>query len=90
MDEMTRVRLKDALQRYVAGHVAAAQVIAEEEAERLARLRVEESRAEFESLCALWEANRDRNGLALVAQARVEELVALRRRLDLAGSRRAT
>lgn len=84
MSKVSQLELKTALQQFVTGHVAAAGVMAEEEAQRLATLSMEQSRAEYESLCAVWEANPHREGLELLAQRRIEELLELRRRLNLA------
>lgn len=76
--------LKKALRQFVDGHAAADKFIAEEQARRLKALTVEESRAEYEALYAVWEANRPREGMDLLQQRRTEELVELRRRLNLA------
>lgn len=79
---------REALQRFVAGHAAAEEVIREEQRQRLEGLTVEQSRAEYDSLCAVWEANPYREGLELLEQRRIEELLELRRRLDLVARRR--
>jgi len=76
------------LQRFLAGHAAAAEVMREAERQRLQNLTVEASRAEYDSLCAVWEANLYREGLELLDQRRVHELLRLRRRLDLVAHRR--
>ena len=85
MSEVSQSELKNALQQFVAGHAVAAQFIAAERTHRLATLSVEESRAEYEDLCAVWAANPHREGLERLAQQRLEAFLELRRRLNLAG-----
>jgi hypothetical protein len=67
----------------VDGHAASARNLAEEQARRLAAMTVEESTAEYDALCATWEANPHREGMELLEQQRIEELLDLRRKLDL-------
>jgi len=79
-----KVELKEALRQYMYGHAAAAEFITHEQAQRLESMTVEESAAEYDSLVALWEANPHREGMEHVHQRKVEELLELRRKLNLA------
>jgi glycerol kinase len=79
-----QAELKKALRQFVDGHAAAAEFIAQEQARRLEAMTVEESTAEYDALCATWEANPHREGIEHVHQRKVEELLELRRKLNLA------
>jgi len=79
----TKVELKEALHQYLDGHAAAAEFITKEQARRLQSMMVEESTAEYDSLCAVWYANPHREGMEHVHQRKVEELLELRRKLNL-------
>jgi hypothetical protein len=60
--------------------------MAEERRQRLARLTVEEARREYDGLCAVWEANPNREGLEELEALRLAFLVERRRWFDrLAG-----
>jgi hypothetical protein len=74
------------LQQFIAGHARANEVMAEERRQRLARLTVEEARREYDSLCAVWEANPHRGDTGRLEARRLAFLVERRRWFDrLAG-----
>ena len=50
----TKLPSRADLQRFIAGHAAAAEAIWEEQRQRLEGLTVEQSRAEYDGLCEIW------------------------------------
>ncbi|MFQ5830768.1 MAG: hypothetical protein ACE5JD_16675 [Candidatus Methylomirabilia bacterium] len=73
---------RDDLKRFLDGHRAADARLREEAMRRLPSLSVDDARAEYDSLCLVWETSRTvDDGTALDRQA-IQERVALRRRLS--------
>lgn len=73
---------RDDLKRFLDGHRAANARLREEALRRLPLLSVDEARAEYDSLCRVWETSRALgDGTALDRRA-IRERVALRRRLS--------
>lgn len=72
---------RDDLKRYLDGHRAADARLREEALRRLASLTVEAARAEYDSLCRVWETSRSLGDQAALDRRAVEDRVALRRRL---------
>ncbi len=71
----------EALRQFLEGHRAAERLLRRQILRKLALLTEEESRAEYDSLCRVWEASGpDEGGPALDRRA-VEDRMALRRRL---------
>lgn len=68
------------LKRFLDGHRAADRALRAEAPRRLASLTVEAARAEYDSLCRVWEMSRALAAAALERRA-IENRVALRRRL---------
>jgi len=83
----TKLPSRADLQRFIAGHAAAAEAIWEEQRQRLEGLTVEQSRVEYDGLCEIWAANPYREGLESFEERRIEELLELRQRLDLVAQR---
>ena len=73
------------LERYLRGHRAADAVLRGQTLQRLTSLTPDESKAEYESLCAVWEMSRGRGDQAALDGRAIADRVALRRRL--AGTR---
>lgn len=71
----------DDLKRFLEGHRAANTRLREEALRRLASLSVEAARAEYDSLCRVWEASRAPDEEAALDARAIQERVALRRRL---------
>ena len=76
---------RDNLERFLRGHRTADAVLREQTLQRLASLTPDEARAEYESLCAVWEMSRGRGDQAALDGRAIADRVALRRRL--AGTR---
>lgn len=72
---------RDDLRRFLDGHRAANLRLRREALRRLAALSVEEARAEYDSLCRVWETSRLLGDLAALDRRAIAERVALRRRL---------
>lgn len=70
------------LKRYLDGHRRAERVLRAETLRRLASLTVEQSRAEYDSLCRVWEVSRARADSAGLDRRVIQERVALRYRLN--------
>jgi len=79
---------KEDLKRFVEGHRVFNALVREETRRRLAALAVDEAREEYDLLCRLWESNPTRDDLSDLDRIRIDELVKLRQRLDLAARRR--
>ena len=73
------------LERFLRGHRTADAVLREQTLKRLTTLTPEESKAEYESLCAVWEMSRGIGDQAALDERSIADRVALRRRL--AGAR---
>lgn len=69
------------LDRFLAGHRAADARLREETLQRLQSLTVDEARAEYDSLCRVWEASRDLADERALDQRAIHDRVALRQRL---------
>ena len=76
---------RDALERFLRVHRTAYAVLREQTLQRLASLTPDDARAEYESLCAVWEMSRGSGDQAALDRRAVADRVALRRRL--AGTR---
>ncbi|MFZ1060862.1 MAG: hypothetical protein WAP47_16895 [Candidatus Rokuibacteriota bacterium] len=72
---------RDDLKRFLQGHRAADPRLREEALRRLASLSVDDARAEYDSLCRVWEASRGLDDEAALDGRAIQERVALRRRL---------
>lgn len=72
---------RDELRRFLRGHRVAEARLREETLRRLASLSVEEARAEYDSLCRVWETSRMLGDRAALDRRAIQERVALRRRL---------
>ena len=73
---------RDDLKRFLDGDRAADARFREETLRRLTSLTVDDARAEYDSLCRVWEASRALgDGVALDRRA-IQDRVALRRRLS--------
>lgn len=79
---------KENLKKFVEGQRAFNALVREETWRRLKTLTVEEAREEYEALCRLWASNPARDDLGDLERMRIDELVKLRQRLDLAARRR--
>jgi hypothetical protein len=79
---------REDLKRFVEGHRVVNALVREETWRRLATLTVEEAREEYDGLCQLWSSNPARHELGDLDRIRLDELVRLRQRLDLAAQRR--
>lgn len=79
---------KEDLKRFVEGQRVVNALVREETWRRLATLAVEEAREEYDGLCRLWESSPVRHDLGDLDRLRIDELVKLRQRLDLAVRRR--
>ena len=73
------VRHED-LKRFLDGHRAAGARLRAEALRRLASLTVEESRAEYDSLCRVWETSRKLGDQAALDRRAIEARLAVRRR----------
>ena len=73
------------LERFLRGHRTADAVLREQTLQRLTSLTPDEARAEYESLCAVWEMSRGKGDQAALDGRAIADRVALRRRL--AGTR---
>lgn len=82
------MKLKKAdVARFVQGHRAANEVMAQERIQRLSRLTVEEARQEYDALCATWYGSGARQPLGAMEEHRRAFLVERRRRLDALAQR---
>lgn len=73
---------REDVQRYLVGHRAAGARLRAETLRRLRVLTVEEARAEYDSLCEVWEASRALGDQKALDRQAIAERIALRRRLD--------
>jgi hypothetical protein len=72
---------RDDLKRFVEGHRAAGARLRAETLRQLRALTVEEARAEYDSLCRVWEASRGPGDEAALDRLAIRDRVSLRRRL---------
>jgi hypothetical protein len=79
---------REALRRFIEGQRLLNALVREETWRRLARLTVEQAREEYEDLCRFWDSSPGRHDLGDLERVRLDELVRLRQRLDLAARRR--
>lgn len=73
---------RDELKRFLDGHRAADARLRKEALRRLPLLSLEEGRAEYDSLCRVWEASRGSGDEAAIDRRAIQDRVALRRRLS--------
>lgn len=78
---------REDLKRFIEGHRVVNALAREETWRRLATLSVEKARQEYDGLCRLWGSNPARHELGDLDRMRLDELVRLRQRLDLAARR---
>lgn len=71
----------DDLKLFLDGHRAAGARLRRETLQRVARLTVEEARAEYDSLVRVWERSRALGDTAGLDSRAIQDRVALRRRL---------
>ena len=71
---------RDDLKRFLDGHRAASVRFREETLRRLPALGVNEARAEYDSLCRVWEKTRKLDDVAALDRRAIQDRVALRRR----------
>lgn len=71
----------EALKRYLEGHRAAEARLRAETLRRLAWLTLDQARAEYDSLCRVWEVSRGLDDGTALDRRAIEDRVALRRRL---------
>ncbi len=69
------------LQRFLDGHRAASARLRAATLKRVAALSVEESRAEYDALCRVWEHSRAAAAQAALDRRAIADRIALRRRL---------
>lgn len=82
----TALQNKKRIRETIAGYAAAAEVIEEERIERLRRMTVEESRADYAAILAFNRSYRndaDREGLERLEKWRLDEMVAMRRTFEV-------
>jgi len=72
---------REDLDRFLQGHRRADALLREQTLLRLASLTVDEARAEYDSLCAVWEMSRGTGDEAALDRRAIADRVALRRRL---------
>jgi len=70
------------LRRYLDGHRAADAHLRKETLRRLPMLSLEEARAEYDSLCRVWEASRGSGDEARIDRRAIQDRVTLRRRFS--------
>jgi hypothetical protein len=69
------------LRRFLEGHRAADARLREEMLRELPALSIEQARAEYDSLCRVWETSRRADAAGALDRGAIEERIALRRRL---------
>ena len=69
------------LRRFLDGHRAADARLREETLRKLPALSIDEARAEYDSLCRVWETSRLVGDAGRLDPASIEQRIALRRRL---------
>lgn len=72
---------RDDLKRFLDGHRAAGARLRKETLRRLPSLSVDDARAEYDSLCLVWERSRALGDGSALDRRAIQERVALRRRL---------
>ena len=73
---------RDDLKRFLDGHRAADARLREQTLRRLPAVSVDDARAEYDSLCRVWETSREQGDTAALDRRAIQERVALRRRLS--------
>lgn len=73
---------RDDLKRFLDGHRAADARLREEALRQLPLLSVDDARAEYDSLCHVWETSRALGDWTALDRRAIQERVALRRRLS--------
>ena len=76
------------LKRFLEGQRVVNALVREETWRRLAMLRIEEARQEYDGLCRLWESSPARQDVGDLDRMQIDELVKLRQRMDLAARSR--
>ena len=71
----------EALRQFLDGHRVAERLLRRQTLRRLARLSEDESRAEYDSLCLVWEASAAQDTGPLLRRRALEDRLTLRRRL---------
>ena len=71
---------REDLDRFLRGHRTADAILREQTLQRVASLTPDEARAEYESLCAVWEMSRGTGDQAALDGRAIADRVALRRR----------
>jgi len=79
---------REDVKRFIDGHRVLNALVRAGTWRRLAMLTVEEARQEYDALCQVWESDPTRHELGDLDRLRIDELVTLRRRLDVAARRR--
>ena len=72
---------RDDLKRFLEGHRVAAARLRAEALRRLPALSVDDARAEYDSLCRVWETSRALGDVAALDRRAIQARVALRCRL---------
>ena len=72
---------REDLDRFLQGHRTADALLREQTLRRLSSLTVEEARAEYDSLCAVWAMSRGTRDEATLDRWAIADRVAFRRRL---------
>lgn len=72
---------REDLKLFLDGHRAAGVRLRQETLRRLASMSVEEARAEYDSLCLVWESSRALGDAAALDRRAIQDRVDLRRRL---------
>ncbi|MFQ6079665.1 MAG: hypothetical protein ACE5NJ_11105 [Thermodesulfobacteriota bacterium] len=70
------------LLRFIEGYRKAEGLIREERRQRLFQLTSDESRLEYDALCAIWEATPKKEGMEALDRQRLSFLIERRERLD--------
>lgn len=76
-----KVKKADLL-RFIEGYRKANSLIREERRQRLFQLTSDESRLEYDAICAIWEANPKKEGMEALDRQRLSFLIERRERLN--------
>lgn len=74
---------RDDLKRFLEGHRVADARLRGDTLRQLESLTVDEARADYDSLCRVWEASRALDDGSALDRRAIQDRVALRRRLDV-------
>lgn len=74
---------RDDLKRFLEGHRVADARLRRDTLRQLESLTVDEARADYDSLCRVWEASRALDDGSALDRRAIQDRVALRRRLDV-------